>query len=115
MTRRVYQFLFAACIIVCTGLFIKEVNSSAIQFAHADKVVHFIVFFGLAFVLHHAFRLPIWLHLVLLAFYGGAIEILQSFTPHRQASFADFVADVAGALSYFVGFYVWQRTRRQPA
>ena len=33
-----------------------------------------------------------------LAFYGILIEVLQSFTPTRQAEFLDLVADLAGIL-----------------
>lgn len=113
MTRRVYQFLFLASLIICTALFIKEVKTNLVLFAHVDKVVHFIIFFGLAFILHHAFRLPVWLHLVLLAFYGASIEVLQSFVPYRQASFADFVADMAGAIVYFAGYYGWTKATKK--
>ncbi|MFC3033573.1 VanZ family protein [Pseudoalteromonas fenneropenaei] len=113
VTRRVYQIMLLGCLIACTALFVKEVNSSVITFANADKVAHFLIFFGLAFVLHHAFRLPVWLHLLMLAGYGAGIEVLQSMVPHRQASLYDFYADCLGALSYFAGYFVWRKYVRK--
>ncbi|CCQ11100.1 hypothetical protein PALB_19740 [Pseudoalteromonas luteoviolacea B = ATCC 29581] len=109
MTRRVYQALFIACLIVCTLLFLREINSSAIKISNADKFAHALIFFGLAFVQHHAFRLPVWLHLLLLTFYGALVEVVQSFVPYREASLGDLLADVAGAFLYFIVLYVWQK------
>ncbi|NND55331.1 MAG: VanZ family protein [Gammaproteobacteria bacterium] len=65
----------------------------------SDKALHFVVFAGLmvwfaALVKPAAYG---WV-LVALLVYGGAMEVMQSIMPFRQAEFADFVADFAGLL-----------------
>ncbi|WP_185745621.1 VanZ family protein [Pseudoalteromonas sp. J010] len=113
MTRRVYKTLLIISLIICTVLFAKEVSLSPRLFPHVDKVAHFGVFFILAFISHHAFKFKVWFHLLLLSLYGAGIEWMQDSLPYRQASTADFIADVAGAVSYFVLFYFWARWRKK--
>ncbi|WP_440054993.1 VanZ family protein [Pseudoalteromonas sp. T1lg65] len=114
MTRRIYKALLLVSLILFTVLFAREINLSASKlFPHVDKVGHFAVFAILAFISHHAFKAPVWLHLILLSGYGIAIELMQHTLPYRQASFADFIADVAGALGYFVSFYFYSLWRQR--
>ncbi|KPH61400.1 hypothetical protein AMS58_06990 [Pseudoalteromonas porphyrae] len=101
MTRRVYQALFLISIVAFTFLFAKEVKGAANLFPHVDKVAHFGIFFILAVVMDKAFKIPLLLQIFLLAGYGAAIEVMQGMLPYRQASVADFIADFAGAASYF--------------
>ena len=108
MTRRIYQALLILTLSVCTFLFAKEIQHSGIRFEHADKIAHFGIFFVLAFITHHATRFPIWLQLCLLTGYGIGIEYMQDSLPYRQASIGDFIADVAGAASYYVSYFVWR-------
>lgn len=109
MSRRIYQALFIIIIIACSLLFFKEVKSSVSSITHIDKLAHFGVFFILTGFLKRAFRAPIWLYIVILAAYGAGVEYVQGMIPHRQASFADFVADVAGILSYLLISAVWHK------
>ncbi|MBE0457495.1 MAG: VanZ family protein [Pseudoalteromonas prydzensis] len=101
MTRRVYQALFLVSIVAFTFLFAKEIKGAANLFPHVDKVAHFGIFFILAVVMDKAFKIPLLVQILLLAGYGAAIEIMQDMLPYRQASVADFIADFAGAASYF--------------
>ena len=102
VTRRVYQVLFLVSIVAFTFLFAKEIKGASSLFPHVDKVAHFGIFFALAIVMDKAFKLPLWVQIFLLAGYGAAIEVMQGMLPYRQASVADFIADFAGAASYFV-------------
>ena len=74
---------------------------------HLDKMVHALIFMGLAVLALRAWPkhlLRIFLGLVLLA---ALTEMLQGLTGWRTASVADFVADVIGiALIYVVHFLV---------
>jgi VanZ family protein len=111
VTRRVYQVLLLITLAICTFLFAKEFQHSGVRIEHADKVVHFVIFFGLAFIMHHAFKWPMIAQLVLLAVYGIGIEVMQDSLPYREASLGDFVADFAGALSYYLTYsaiYKWR-------
>ena len=73
--------------------------SARIPLTLNDKLLHtggflfFMVWFGGLF---EARRLPYVV--VALAAYGLLIELLQSFTPTRQAEFLDLIADVLGVL-----------------
>ena len=109
VSRRIYQALFIIIIIACSLLFFKEVKSSVSSITHIDKLAHFGVFFILTGFLKRAFKAPIWLYIVILAAYGAGVEYVQGMIPHRQASFADFVADVAGILTYLLISAVWHK------
>jgi VanZ family protein len=65
----------------------------------SDKVLHCLAFIALTVwfigVCRDELVLPIAL---VLAVYGLAIEVLQSFTPNRSADPWDFIADVVGIL-----------------
>jgi len=113
VTRRLYQALFLALLIVCTALFAKEVKGVAQLFPHIDKVAHFGIFTVLAGIMHRAFKAPIWFHLLLLTSYGAGIEIMQSILPHRQGSFPDFIADFLGIILYFSSYWVWQKNAKR--
>lgn len=111
MTRRIYQIVLLITLAICTALFAKEIQHSGIRIEHLDKIAHFGIFFILAFIMHHAFKWPMWLQIILLASYGVGIELMQGMLPHRQASFADFIADVLGAVSYYASYVLWRTWR----
>lgn len=61
-----------------------------------DKANHAAAFATLALVATRAFG-QAWRAIALgLLAYGGLIEVLQSFTPTRQAEWADLLADAVG-------------------
>jgi VanZ family protein len=65
----------------------------------SDKLEHAIAYFGLALIGGLAFstRHSLLYLFVFLCAMGGAIELLQSFSPGRTPELADAVADAAGA------------------
>ncbi len=69
-----------------------------------DKLIHIVVFFCFALLMDLATsRNPFWLWKGLpLLIYGGSIEIAQYFTEFRSFSIADWFADFAGILLYFI-------------
>jgi len=81
-------------------------------FLHFDKVMHFVAYMVLSFLLiesfYHLFsirRLKSFLIVVYISALVGALtEVLQHFFTNgaRKAEFADFIMDVLGALSIFV-------------
>lgn len=65
----------------------------------SDKLEHGIAYFGLAILGGLAFREPrrlLYLFITLCAM-GGAIELLQAFSPGRTPELADAIADAVGA------------------
>jgi VanZ family protein len=93
-------WLFAGAVLLVFGLLsaLSPVQS-LVPVSMNDKVLHalgfmfFMLWFGGVFQLRCAPFLVGGL-----AFYGILIEVLQSFTPTRQAEFLDLVADLAGIL-----------------
>ncbi len=75
-----------------------------------DKFLHIAVYFALAIFLARAFvwegkewgKKWLWIAVGLSAFYGMTDEIHQSFVPERTAEFADWVADLIGALLFLI-------------
>ena len=63
-----------------------------------DKLNHATAFAVLALLADYGFPTPRFgaAKILALAAYGVAIEAVQSFLPHRQASLLDLVADAAG-------------------
>jgi VanZ family protein len=94
-------WLAAGCVLLALGLASAlSPISSRIPLTLNDKLLHvggflfFMVWFGGIFKAR-------WLPYVVVALsaYGLLIELLQSFTPTRQAEFLDLIADVTGVLS----------------
>lgn len=88
---------------VASYLFFKPMDDLGPPlFPHFDKFAHFIVFSGLSFILVLALALKytsvLMTCLILLAIYGGLIEVLQGQFFDRQMSLADWFADLAGCL-----------------
>jgi len=80
-------------------------------FPHADKLIHFVEFGGLAFLWAKALsgRHLFWIW-VLVIFYGGIDEWHQKFVEGRQSDFFDFVMDAFGGGVVCGLFYVWGAT-----
>lgn len=71
------------------------------SFWNADKVVHFFCFAGFSFWIAFAcninkFRL-IWIPTLIISLWAITDEIHQSFTPSREPSVLDWLADTSGA------------------
>lgn len=92
------------------------------SFPHADKVVHFLGFALLSFLLRYAIQGSISssiastsyvLSVVIAASYGASDEVHQAFVPGRTASIADWIADAAGPAIFQGSFYLHARRRRR--
>ncbi len=91
-------------------------------FSH-DKILHFIVFFGFAFLLeralHHQTRFPDlarYSHLatlVIAVVYGSLDELHQAFVPGRDPDVFDLMADTTGALGAVIVVWLLNRLRRR--
>ena len=75
-----------------------------VNYHHMDKIFHFIGFGAFAFFCVLAFpRLNVLWIITISCLLGTAVELVQSFLPHRAFSFADMLADFAGIV-VAVGF-----------
>ncbi len=84
-----------------------------INIPYFDKLVHFGMFFILGIFtiseLNFQTRLKKWeiavITILVAALYGGAIELLQqNFFVYRSGDYADFIADVLGAVAAVIVF-----------
>jgi VanZ family protein len=78
-------------------------------FRWSDKLNHTGAFIVLAFLLRMGWRIDYWRTFVLLAAYGGFIEISQLFAIHRSAQWTDLGADIIGI---FLGLKLHKYFRR---
>ena len=92
-------------------------------FYGADKVIHAIMYAGLAFGLVWAFRATRWKfnpHLFWVAAlislaYGASDEFHQSFVEGRTASIADLIADgIGGCVGAYAAIVVARFIRKEP-
>ncbi|RUO31214.1 hypothetical protein CWE14_12020 [Aliidiomarina soli] len=104
-------FVFTFCLV--SGLFFwQSPPAGPTSVAHLDKVVHFGLFFVLAASMQYAFRMRYLWSLSWLLLYAVAIEWIQYYIPGRGADGWDVVADMAGALSFFIVFSWYKQKRR---
>ena len=98
------KILFVLSVLFASFLFLKQGGHSGVNFQHADKVGHFLIFFSLALLLDYSFRLSVGQCLAILSAYGILIEVMQSFLPYREASAGDILADILGVAIYLLLF-----------
>jgi len=110
--RRVALVMSVILLVVVTVILLMPVPEGEGRLPrHVDKIVHFAVFFIVAFPAYVA-RMRFWPAILAgLVVYGGAVELIQ---PHfgRSAEFADFIANSLGVIAA-LPCAVWFRTRRQ--
>lgn len=113
MNSVIARAIFVVILFVVSALFFwQSPPASPVQIAHLDKAVHFMLFFVLAASMHYAFRLPVWVSLPSLLVYGIAIEVIQHQLPTRTGDVWDVVADMVGAVTFFLLFALYKRLRR---
>lgn len=99
---------FALVVLVCLGLTFAAYTERLPpqKWGAADKAVHFALAGALVFFLDGAFgrrdvkKVPLAAITVFVA--TGIEELLQSLSPVRESSFADYAADVAGVVCLVV-------------
>lgn len=113
MKRHLYHILCLVGFLLVTYGFLAEFKSSGIKLNNYDKHLHFLIFWGLAALLHYTYKPKLWVAVPLLAVYGLLIEYMQqTFTRGRQAEFADWIADLAGVITFYLCLFLWRRIRR---
>ena len=80
-------------------------------FTFLDKIVHFIMYFVMAFLALIAFQLPRERIIVLLFTYGIGLmlEWLQGFLDHRTMSIEDFLANVLGTSAAIIFYFLLRK------
>lgn len=93
----VARFSLLAAIAAITYLAITDRPYPLVE-SIPDKLNHLAAFAVLGLLADYAFPTARFgaAKVLALAGYGAAIEVVQAFLPHRQASFLDLVADAAG-------------------
>jgi VanZ family protein len=90
--------LARALIVVIFILSLAPLPAPPLDVDQGDKIGHLLAYFALMFSYAQLFatrRALAWRAVAFVAM-GGAIEVLQSFTPYRHADVLDLVADGAG-------------------
>jgi len=86
-------------------------NGISVPVANSDKILHFLAFYTLAFLLDFSFpksRFGV-LKIIVLIGYGILIEYVQSFPPYRSAEVVDLLTDVVGITVYAVTIFLLRR------
>ncbi len=110
---KIIKYFWKSLLIVSVISYLSFASPSTFKeiptFENEDKLVHLLMYFGLAVVLIFDFRRAGINNRNLLAFvliclifpvvFGGSIELMQeNFFPPRTASWVDWMADTAGVL-----------------
>ncbi|MBB4035086.1 VanZ family protein [Dysgonomonas hofstadii] len=126
MLKRIFKYTWPPAIVaviifyLCCLIPPDDVPDVGFEFfIPTDKVVHFLMYFGLAGIASFNYVYDKKGHIIILKLlvfailvpilYGGLIEILQAeFFPLRSGDWYDFLADVLGALAS-IPFSLWFR------
>ncbi len=111
MLKKILKWI-PAIFVACCNIYLssQEHIEQMPNFWNADKVVHFLCFAGFSFWVAFACNIKsykkVWLPTLIISLWAVTDEIHQSFTPGRDASVFDWIADTTGA---FVGamIFVW--------
>ncbi|MFO1337534.1 MAG: VanZ family protein [Burkholderiaceae bacterium] len=94
--QAIWRGLFVAAVVGILVLALMPSSGGADWFPQADKMRHALAFITLWALGQRAGLRPGWALALGLLGFGVGIEIAQSFTPDREASSLDVLADVAG-------------------
>lgn len=94
-----------------------EVEPEPWMFPHIDKVIHFILFATLAWLLWPAWQIrlnryryaAVGLSFFLAATYGAATEYVQTLLPDRHGNLWDAVANALGAATVWWAPWLWAK------
>ena len=96
---RLLKPVFWLLLAITTFLMLIELKPQAAGYIYADKLQHIVVFFMLTLIGLYAYPFKKWVVITGLILFGLLIELSQSaFTLSRQASLADWIADVIGLI-----------------
>ena len=98
----VAKIFFWLSVLAILAVSVAPANTSeTISRLNLDKVIHFIAFLVLTYLLWSAYKLPrpITSSILLLSLFGLLIELVQHFVPNRIFSLYDFAADIAGIIA----------------
>ena len=113
------SILAAAIILFLSIISTPTINPGRLaNIPHIDKIVHFILYAGLSFILLLDFNnlkikksknLNIFVPIIIAVIYGGLIELIQILIPGRSGELLDFVFDIGGALTGMLIFFFYQK------
>ncbi len=113
------SIIAAAIILFLSVITTPSINpGNLFNFPHIDKIVHFILYAGLSFILLMDYnnlrlkkskKLNIFVPLIIAVIYGGLIELVQIIIPGRSGELLDFVFDIGGALTGVLIFFLYQK------
>ncbi len=96
-----YRVLLCISLVVITYLATTALEFTIVSSVY-DKLNHFVAFLVLALLVDFSFPYSRFntAKIYSLLVYGGLIEIIQHFLPHRMFSLLDIAADSLGLLAY---------------
>lgn len=115
MIKYIYPFVWLGLIVFASLTPADKIPDFQL-FAHADKVIHFCMYYGLAFLLvpvllfKKNYYKSYILSLIISAIIGFLMEYFQLLMTHgRSADFYDFLSDLAGSI---IGIVIYHFTFR---
>ncbi len=113
------SLITAVIILILSTISTPAVSSgNFLHIPHADKIVHFFLYLAFSVVLAVELKARrekgnregwLLIPVVIAAFYGGLIEIIQLYIPGRTGDWFDFLFDVGGSLAGIGLFIVHQK------
>ena len=114
--RKEFKILFFATVFTVLYLALMP-TVEEYQPIYQDKIKHIFAFFVLSFLLNQASStiLHRLRNMGALLLFGIFIEFVQSFTPYREASLGDVIADLIGILLFQLFFSIYRFYKHKKA
>jgi len=120
MKKHYYKILFFIAVFIVLILATIPNDHIHLPFEHADKIKHMSAFFMLALLLNRASHSIVtrFRNMGALLSFGFFIELIQFFTPGRESSSLDILADLVGIilfqLLYTILKLIQENTKKVP-
>lgn len=113
MSQSFYRLLCLLFLILANIGFVAELNGVRIGqgIPQFDKYVHFGIFLVLTALFWKSLKPAVWKLILVMAIYGALVEVVQEYFTRRTGDVWDWVADMAGVLTFFVLRGIWHLCR----
>ena len=111
MKSNIYRTIYIIWLLFITAISLIPIAPVAKELPkNSDKIAHFLIYFITAMLFYYGFKdiiyKPLFSSVIISLTIGIIIEFLQLLVPYRSFSLSDVVADFAGAITFYLIFWI---------
>lgn len=111
MKSRYHLLLLLIALLLFSAIyqFSEQFQKIIFRGTQIDSIGHILSFFILTWVLHNILKLPLFISVITLIFYGVLTELGQLYLGFRNAELNDFYADIFGIVLFIIIHKIFHR------